>query len=61
MSELYLSEKDFERIQINVDKCETCEVFINPNTKKCIFCNKKQCWSCKLHCMYDYHKKEVKR
>lgn len=58
---LILSDKDLEKIQINVILCETCGTILNKDNENCIFCGKNQCWNCKLHCLYEHHRKEVKK
>lgn len=57
---LILSDKDLERIQIKIEKCETCGIILG-SVENCIFCGKKECWNCKLHCLYNYHREEVKK
>jgi len=59
-NQLYLSDEDLKKIQVRFNECETCKTIIDPDTEKCIFCGKTECWNCKLRCMYEHHRKEVK-
>jgi len=58
MEQLYAT--DWEDHEIKVRLCETCGAVLGKNEEKCIFCGKDECWNCKLRCMYEHHRKEVK-